>query len=191
MEAGARRVETGQLLAPWWTWLVAGLVTLGVGIVVLFEPDNSLKALAVILGIYLLLDSVLAFVHAASPGIEDRALEAIHGVVSLILGLVLVRHPLQSVTAIALFIGIWLLAIGCMRFVIALRAGGRVALHLFVAGIQIIAGIIIVADPSIGYTTLALITGIGLVVQGVAMAALGWSLRHAEADAAAIANAID
>jgi uncharacterized membrane protein HdeD (DUF308 family) len=181
MEAGASGIGRTRVVAPWWTWLVAGLVTLGVGIVVLLEPDNSLKALAVILGIYLLLDSLLAFVDAASPGTEDRALPAIHGVVSLILGLILVRHPLQSITAIAIVVGIWLLTIGCMRFVIALRAGGRVALHLFVAGIQVVAGVIIIADPSIGYNALALITGIALVIQGVAMAALGWTMRQAAA----------
>ena len=170
--------------SPYWVWLVSGLVTVGVGVLVLAEPGKSLKALAVITGIYLLLDSALAFVNALGHGNEGRELSAIHGVASLVLGLLLVRHPVESLTAISLFIGFWLLTIGCIRFVAAFRNDEHRAVLAGVAAVQAIAGVVIISSPHIAYGTLALITGIALVLQGALMLVLGWSLRGRAPEAA-------
>jgi uncharacterized membrane protein HdeD (DUF308 family) len=169
---------------PWWTWGVSGLVTLGVGIVVIAEPGNSLKALAVIAGIYLLLDAILAFVALIRHD-DTGELSALRAVVSLLIGLLLIRHPIESITWVAIFIGIWLLTVGCLRVVSAFSFDQHRALRIVVGLIQAVAGAVIVAQPHIGYNTLAIIAGISLALQGIAMLALGWTLRGtAHSDAA-------
>jgi uncharacterized membrane protein HdeD (DUF308 family) len=163
----------------WWLWAIAGLVTLGIGIVVLLEPGNSVKALAVITGIYLLADSVLAFIDALGRHTESREMSAIHGVISLVVGIILVRHPIQSVSAIAIFIGIWLLTIGCIGVVAAFHRPDHVGISLVIALIAAAAGAIIIAQPHIGYNTLAIIAGISLALQGLGMIVLGFTIRSA------------
>ncbi|MGA9633832.1 MAG: hypothetical protein WBQ41_01190 [Solirubrobacterales bacterium] len=36
----------------------------------------------------------------------------------------------------------------------------------------------IVSDPSIGYTTLAILVGIGFIGNGIGMTALGWGMHE-------------
>jgi uncharacterized membrane protein HdeD (DUF308 family) len=175
--AGTRSSANTRPSSIWWTWEVAGLVTIGVGVLVLLEPGKSLKALAVITGIYLLLDSVLAFVAVIARDTANRELAALHGVASLILGLILVRHPLESLTAIAILIGIWLLTVGCLRVVGALREHDHRMLRVLVGLIQAIAGVVVIAQPTISYHVLALVAGLALALQGLTLVALGWTLR--------------
>jgi uncharacterized membrane protein HdeD (DUF308 family) len=53
-----------------------------------------------------------------------------------------------------------------------------------VAGVvELIAGIVIVANPDIGFATLALLVGIGFIINGVGLAALGWALAGARREA--------
>ena len=82
--------------------------------------------------------------------------------------------------AIALLIGIWLIAIGIVRLVGAFEREHRVW-HIVLALIEVAAGIVIVASPPIGFATLALLVGISFIANGVGTFALGWmvhSLSH-------------
>ncbi len=38
-------------------------------------------------------------------------------------------------------------------------------------------GVVIVANPNIGFTTLAILVGIGFILNGLGMVALGWGMR--------------
>ena len=51
--------------------------------------------------------------------------------------------------------------------------------HTFVGIVELIAGIAIVANPNIGFATLAILVGIGFILNGIGMAALGWGMREA------------
>jgi uncharacterized membrane protein HdeD (DUF308 family) len=166
---------------PWWIWAVAGVVTLAVGIIVLFEPGKSLEALMIITGIYLLFDAALAFARSISGAAGDRGLAAMHGVVALVIGLILVRHPIETVSFVAILVGIWLLTVGCVVTVAAFQSPEHRGLRLLVGLVQAIAGAVIIAQPSIGYNTLAIIAGISLTLQGLGMLALAWSQRKVEA----------
>jgi uncharacterized membrane protein HdeD (DUF308 family) len=42
---------------------------------------------------------------------------------------------------------------------------------------------VIVSDPHIGYATLAILTGIWLILNGLATIAIGFAARHLEPDA--------
>jgi len=166
----------------WWVMLVAGLVAAGIGILVLTKPGESLKTLAVIAGIYFLFDSVVAFVVALARTSEHREFAVLHAVVSLVIGLILVRHPIEGITAIAMLIGIWLVVAGALGLVAGLRGSDHRAWRMGIALVPLIAGIVIVANPHIGYNTLALIAGLSLIMQGVAMIALGFGIRSLSRD---------
>jgi uncharacterized membrane protein HdeD (DUF308 family) len=107
---------------------------------------------------------------------ENRGLAAILGVLGVVVGVLLIRHPIRGVLAIALLIGIWLIAIGVVRLVEA-PSRQRRAWNILVALIEIAAGIVIVSSPPIGFSTLALLTGISFIVNGVTTFALGWMLH--------------
>ena len=169
----------------WWLLLLIGVLSAVVGIVILAKPGNSLAALAVIVGIFVLVDGILELVASLMHGTQSRGMVALLGVLSVIVGVLLIRHPVQGVVLVALLIGIWLIAVGVVRFVAAFEAAEHRGWNIIAGAIELIAGIAIISDPSIGYTTLAILVGLAFIVNGVGMFALGWSMHTVRRETAA------
>jgi uncharacterized membrane protein HdeD (DUF308 family) len=147
------------------------------GVIVLVQPDISLATLAVVAGIFLLVDGVYDIIVAIAERGEGRGLVALVGIVSAIAGIILVRHPTGSVVAIALLVGIWLVCIGVVRLIRTFALAVNRGWNLFVAFIEIVAGIVIVSSPGIGVTTLAILVGIAFILRGIGLCAAAWVLR--------------
>ncbi len=172
--------EIRDATSAWWLLVVIGLVGIAAGVVVLLKPEDSLSFLAVVAGIFILASGIFDVAISFNRRTPNRGLAAIVGVLSAVIGVLLVRHPIGGVLFVALLIGIWLIAIGVVRFVEAFDSDRR-AWNIVVALLEIAAGIVIVAAPPIGFATLALLTGIAFILNGVAIFALGWmmhTVRH-------------
>lgn len=167
-------VDAGRI---WWLILLVGLTSAAAGIVLVLRPSHSLKTLAVVVGIFLLIDGIAELARSFVRD-ENRALAAIVGVLGIIVGIALIRHPIHGVSAIGLVFGIWLVAAGVIRFVRVLALGQGV-LQAIIALLEIAVGIAIVSDPHIGYTALALIAGIWLIANGIGTMAAAAALRTA------------
>jgi uncharacterized membrane protein HdeD (DUF308 family) len=155
-----------------------GLLSVVAGVILLFKPGDSLATLAVIAGIFLLLDGILELVSSFMSSTRNRGMVALLGVLTAIVGVLLIRHPIGGVTAVALLIGIWLIAAGVIRFATAFEEYEHRGWYAFAGTMELIAGIVIVANPSIGYTTLAILVGIGFILNGIGMTALGWRMKE-------------
>lgn len=165
-----------ELSSGWWLAALIGVISVVAGAIVLAKPSDSLATLAVIMGVFVLVDGIAALVSALSSEAENRGLVVILGVVSVVVGTLLIRHPTRSVTAIALLIGIWLIVAGVVRLVVAFALPDHRVRRIAVALVTGIAGVVIVASPHIGYTTLALIVGLGFIAYGAGMVLLGWAM---------------
>ena len=163
----------------WWVTLVVGVLSVVAGIILVFKPSDSLATLAVIFGIFLLIDGIGELIASLVGAVENRALAAILGVLAVVVGIALIRHPFHGVAAIGLLIGVWLVAAGVVRFVRALVVGMRPVLGVVIALLEVFVGIAVVADPHIGYATLAVLTGIWLILSGIGTIALGVTVRRA------------
>ncbi len=177
--------ELREISRLWWLPLCIGPLSIIAGIIVLVKPADSLATIAVVTGIFVVIDGLAALVASLNRSNENRGLAALLGVLSLIVGVLLIRHPIHGVVAVALFVGIWLIAMGAMRFVLAFDTDGHRAWRLLVAAVEMLAGIVIVSSPGIGLATLALLIGISLIVNGVSLTALGFAL-HGAADEAPV-----
>lgn len=161
--------------------LLLGLGILGVvaGIIVIIEPGSSLATLAWIAGIFLVVDGVFALAGAVTSS-ENRGVLAVVGILGVIAGLYLMRHPISGVVAIALVLGIWLVAHGLVRITDALGRSASDRTWTVIAGvIELIAGVVIVASPRIGVTTLGLFVGLAFLLRGIGEISAAWVLRAA------------
>jgi uncharacterized membrane protein HdeD (DUF308 family) len=172
------RSEFREWTGLWWLLLFVGILSVAAGIIVLVEPDISLATLSVVVGIFLLLDGIFEIAASISGRSENRGLVALIGVLSLIAGVILVRHPIAGVVAAALLIGIWLIAVGIVRFTTAFDRAGNRLWQIVLGLLETIAGIVIVASPDIGVATLAILVGIAFILRGLGMTALAWALRQ-------------
>jgi uncharacterized membrane protein HdeD (DUF308 family) len=174
--------EIRESTSAWWLLLLLGAISIAVGVVVLAKPSDSLTTLAVIAGVFVLVESVFDLVLSMRNRTENRGLAAVLGVLGVVVGVLLIRHPMSGVLAVALLIGIWLIAVGVVRFVRAFDLEHR-AWNIVLALIEVVAGIVIVSTPPIGFATLALLVGIAFILNGVAIFALGWMMHTLRRDA--------
>ena len=156
-------------VGSWLFALALGLASIGVGIALLFRPADSLPTLAVITGIFVFVDGLAGIVLMLLADREERPFVAVLAVLDIAVGVLLVRHPARGVEVIALLLGIWLIATGVIRALSATTLGAPNLWRVLTGAVLLIAGIVIVADPGIGYRTLALIAGIGFIAYGLAL----------------------
>ena len=189
MKAADRIAEDLQRVV--WGWsllLIVGLLSVAVGVVILAKPHISRATLAVIAGIFLLIDGVLELCWALVRRGENRALPALVGVVSAIAGVVLIRHPTKAVAVIALLLGVWLIIVGVIRLIRAFDRPEHRGWAAFNGIVELLGGVVIVSSPHIGVATLALLVGIGFIIRGLALAAVAWALHRASRDLGAAAR---
>lgn len=161
----------------WWLLVIIGVCSLVAGAILVAKPSNSLATLAVVFGIFLLLDGVIELIESFGHSVENRGLAAVIGILGIVIGIILIRHPTHAVTAIGLLIGIWLVATGAVSLARAIATGSWGLLWLLIAVLKIAVGIAIIAEPHIGYATLAVLSGIWLIVNGICAIVLGLGLR--------------
>ena len=175
--------DVKELTWGWRLLLLVGVLSVVAGVVILFKPSDSLTTLAVIAGIFLLLDGILEMISSFMRSTRNRGLVALLGVLTAVVGVLLIRHPIGGVAAIALLIGIWLIAVGVIRLATAFEEYEHRGWHALAGLVELIVGIVIVSTPSIGFATLALLVGIGFILNGIGMAALGWGMHEVRREA--------
>lgn len=181
MRATPSEDEMLEFARAWWLIAFLGLVSLVAGCILVAQPSHSLVTLAVVLGIFLLLDGVVELISSLAGAEGNRALAAIIGVLGIVVGIILIRHPTHAVSAIGLVIGIWLVAAGVIRLIRAVVTRERVLLRLAISVLEILVGIAVVSDPHIGYATLAVLVGIWLILNGIGTIAAALAIKGASA----------
>ena len=173
----------GEAIKPirsiWWLLALFGLISLGVGIYFVASPHETLSTFAVIAGIVLVIDGALAVLASIFGKGDGRGLLATIGVLSLIAGLVLIKHPFTALTVFVLIVGIWLIAAGVVRLIVAIGDKEGRGGNLILSAIDLIAGIAIFSWPNLSLSTLAVIIGIVLIIRGIADIYVGFALRSA------------
>jgi uncharacterized membrane protein HdeD (DUF308 family) len=172
------QVPGRELRSVWWLRSLVGLLSITAGVVILFKPSDSLATIAVVAGVFLVVDGILELSASLIGAAANRGLTALLGVLSLIVGIMLIRHPIRGVVAVALLIGLWLITVGVVRLVATFELTEHRGWNGAVAVIDILAGIVLVSSPDIGMATLALLAGISFIANGVGLTALGWRVRR-------------
>jgi uncharacterized membrane protein HdeD (DUF308 family) len=172
-----------QIARNWWLFLILGLVSVIAGILAIVYPDITLLALGLFIGISLLFIGAMDVVDAIAGSPDSRALSAIVGVLSLLAGLVCLRRPGESLLALVVVLGIYLVITGVIRFVRAFSELEDRALLLGLAILDVILGILILSLPKLSLVTLAVLFAISLLARGVFAIFAAFrlrSLRHSE-----------
>lgn len=168
-----------------WGWLLAfGIIAVLAGLAAIFWPGGALLAVALIFGAYLVVEGIFRFVGAFSvPGERGwvRALQALLALISLAVGLYLLRHPAFTVLIVALILGFYWIIHGVIELFTAIgyrempNRGWSIASGI----LGIIAGAIVLFEPALSLLFLSIFLGIWLVVYGGMLIAGGFQLRSA------------
>jgi uncharacterized membrane protein HdeD (DUF308 family) len=115
----ARHGRAGQ---RWGWYLFEGIVTVALGVIALAFPGVTLLALVLIVALRAILLGVLELVAAFSwEGMDSRWLLGLAGVLSVVLGILLLGAPVQGGFALIWAIGMYAIIVGVALFAVGLR----------------------------------------------------------------------
>lgn len=173
MNDAATENDIKILTAMPWLLIAFGLITLAVGIFFIASPHETLATFTVIAGIFLIFDGALALLGAIFGRGEGRGLLSVVGILSIIAGVILIKHPFNALVVFVMILGVWLVAAGLVRFVFAFSDHNGRGAQIILALIDLIAGIAILTWPDLSLSTLAVIIGIVLVIRAIAWIYVG------------------
>lgn len=167
-----------------WGWvLFFGIVTLILGALVVARPKDTIYAFAIVVGIWLFVAGLFRMVVAIADS-EDTAgtrwLIAVLGLLSVIIGILFLRHTQQTVTTLAFLIGLFWVVGGLIEFFTAYSDHGSPArgFRIVMGVLAFAAGVVTLVVPHLTLGVLAVIIGIWLILYGVLQIALSLQLRH-------------
>jgi uncharacterized membrane protein HdeD (DUF308 family) len=173
-----------RIIGKSWGWvLFFGIVTLALGVLVALKPKDTIYAFAIVLGIWLFVAGLFRIVMAIADHEDSggtRWLMAILGLLSVIIGILFLRHTEETVTTLAFLIGLFWVVGGIIEFFTAYSELGSPA-RGFRVGMGLLAfaaGIVTLVWPHLTLNVLAVIMGIWLIIYGILEVALSLQLRH-------------
>ena len=82
-----------QMAREWPAVMVIGLITLVLGIIVISWPQETLTVISILIGLQLVIFGVYRLIGIFSHDATSRGLMAFVGVVGIIAGIIVLRHP--------------------------------------------------------------------------------------------------
>ena len=172
-------LEGLQLAREWPAVFVMGLITLGLGIVVISWPQETLTVISVLIGLQILIYGIYRLITAFAHDTISPGWTGFVGVIGIIVGIVVLRHPFQTVAVLAVLLGVvWIIG-GIIEFIGSIADGSSDHRWLGVFGglLSIAAGVIVVVWPAPTVTVVAWISGLYLIVFGLFICVSAFQLR--------------
>jgi uncharacterized membrane protein HdeD (DUF308 family) len=187
LDAAQAAADRSSLRAGLWLALVGALTSVLLGVMMLAWPEATLKVIAALFGIWLLLHGIVQIVQSitatAREGAE-RALLAVVGLFFVVAGVIALRNLLGSLAVVITLVGLMWLIGGIVELISAFTrrgAGDRMA-RLILGGLSIVGGLVVLVWPDLTLVTLVYLTGIWMLIMGLFQVALViWARRSLSA----------
>ena len=153
------------------------------GLFTLIWPAATVLVLAILYGIYALIDGAGGVMQAFRGGdTMHRVAYALLGLLGIVVGILVLVWPGITVLLLATLVGIWAIITGVAEIVAAIRLRKQIegeAFLILAGAISVLAGILIVINPIAGAFGIALIVGIYALLYGIMLLVLAFRLRKA------------
>jgi len=163
---------------PWWSVFLEGIITIIIGIFLLYEPIATTILLIQILAIFWLAQGIISVIEALIFT-KNRMWNLISGILSIIAGVVIIMYPILSpfivLKLLILLIGVLVLINGAVRFTLSLKGGGMgMGIH---GVLNIILGLLLLTNSLAGVLLLPWVFGFFLIFGGIGAVIGGIKMR--------------
>lgn len=170
-----------QLMRPWWTLLLRGLLAIAVGIMFLRQPAGAVTALVLVFGAWTFVDGILTL--GSSFSLKSWPV-AIAGLVGIAVGATALLRPGIGLIVLYTLVAIWAMSRGITEISWGARRhedDGESRWGLIALGVLSFAfGLFLLIAPSIGLPVLAVWIGFYGLVLGFALVVSAFPLRRAQ-----------
>ncbi|MEV7046661.1 HdeD family acid-resistance protein [Amycolatopsis sp. NPDC051061] len=160
---------------------VRGVVAVLFGLFALIWPAATVLVLAILYGVYAIVDGVGGLMQAFRPGdAGHRAAYGVLGALGIIAGILVLVWPGITVLLLALLVGLWAIVTGVAEIAAAIRLRKQINGEAFLVAagaLSVIAGVLIVINPIAGAFGIALLVGIYALLYGIMLLVLAFRLR--------------
>jgi uncharacterized membrane protein HdeD (DUF308 family) len=168
----------------WIFAIIRGALAIIFGLIALFSPIATALALAIVIGVYAIVNAVFDIIEAIRHrGSSSMVLRIVLGVVSILFGLLVLVWPGISLAILVIMVGIWAIIIGILQIVSSVRhraiPNSGWVWGIIGGALSILFGILVLIWPGTGLVTIIWIIGIWAIVWGVTLIVLGVQLRKA------------
>ncbi|MGB6421250.1 MAG: DUF308 domain-containing protein [Anaerolineales bacterium] len=173
-------VETTQegRSVPWWLVFLEGIAAVIIGIFLLTSPGATLFVLIQILAVYWFISGIFSIISIFIDN-EMWGWKLFVGILGIIAGVIIIRHPLWSTllvpTIVIIILGIEGLIMGVIKLIMAFKGEGWGAGILGV--LSIIFGLILLSQPVIGAAALPYVLGIFGIIGGIFAIVIAFKLK--------------
>ena len=170
-----------QQSSIWWVFLLQGVAGIILGLMLLTDPAATLVVLVTFLGFYWLFTGVMALVRVFVDRSVPWIWSLLVGVVGILAGLVVLRHPLFAALTvpamIVIVLGVQGLIMGVLDIIGGFTGGGLGSFFLGV--INFVIGLLLLGAPWTAALAVPLVFGVLLLIQGIALIFLALRVRTA------------
>ena len=180
LAAGELRHDLAALQGHWLWFVMLGIVLIILGSIALGSVVVATLATAMVIGALLVVGGIAEVVGAFwSRGWSGFFLHLLSGVLSVVVGLLFVRAPLNAVLALTLLLACMLMVGGTVKIIAALSYRFGAWVWPLVSGvIDLILGVMIWQEwPAASLWVVGMFVGISLLFRGFNWIGLGLALR--------------
>jgi len=172
----------------WWVMLVNGLLAILFGGLAVFATEALLLSISMYFGLLILIGGVLLLIGAYDKQRKQAnySLMFTEGVISVLLGILIMVFPGQTLKLFFVFIGIWALLLGLFKIYVAivLRKMKEFRWLLVIGGIVLFGiGLLLLLDPNYVAGTVLKIVGAIFIILGMLLVYFSFTVKAAKTDA--------
>ena len=165
-----------NLQKNWWVLTLNGVLAVLFGGLALFASETMLLSISMYFGLLILVGGVLLLLGAFDQKRKEKnySLMLTEGLVSIILGVIIIIYPGQTLKLFLIFIGVWALLLGIFKIYIgiAMRKIMQFPYIMIIGGLLLLGiGFLLLLDP-------AYVAGFVLQVVGAIFVILGIMLIY-------------
>ncbi|MFJ2755798.1 HdeD family acid-resistance protein [Nocardioides sp. NPDC087217] len=184
--APERRVGSGSVFEGlgdyWGLVLTYGLVTTALGVILAVWPKQTLVVVAVIIAIQIIVSGLFRIIAAVAGSSMEGGLRAVvgfSGALAIVVGLLFLRDPVQTLLIVTILLGVWWVIGGIVDIIGAVLrpAPGRRMWDITAGAITVLAGAVLLINPELSLGALLVISCVWLIVVGIIAVVMAFRLR--------------
>lgn len=156
-------------------FIVEGILFGLLGIMFFINPFDTLVTFINLCGILIFIIGISTLIRAFNS--ENKAFLILNGVISIVLGAIIFLSPVETMSSLALFLGIWALIRGIYLLIVLIKYS-KLGLNFntFYVVALIVLGVLILFNPFAAVLTTPYIIGTYFIVTAVCEIYLGFKL---------------